>query len=102
MVDNKPFSGNDSADHSSEASMTRRRKIEHIEICLDEDVQCRRSAMFEDIEFVHNALPEIDKDQIDLTTNFFGFKASAPLIIAAMTGGHPQTHGINGGLHLFL
>ncbi|MHA1863282.1 MAG: type 2 isopentenyl-diphosphate Delta-isomerase [Candidatus Thorarchaeota archaeon] len=95
MADNKPFSGNDSEDHSSEASMTRRRKIEHIEICLDEDVQCRRSTMFEDIEFVHNALPEIDKDQIDLTTNFFGFKASAPLVIAAMTGGHPQTHGIN-------
>ncbi|MBE0525500.1 MAG: alpha-hydroxy-acid oxidizing protein, partial [Candidatus Thorarchaeota archaeon] len=75
--------------------MTRRRKIEHIEICLDEDVQCRASTMFEDIGFVHNALPEIDKEKIDLTTNFFGLKASAPLVIAAMTGGHPHTLGIN-------
>ena len=95
MVDDRPFSRNDVEDFSSEASMTRRRKIEHIEICLDEDVQCRTSAMFEDIEFVHNSLPEIDKEKIDLTTNFFGLKASAPLVIAAMTGGHPHTLGIN-------
>ncbi len=82
-------------DDVSEASMTRRRKIEHIEICLDEEVQCQRTTMFEDIEFVHNALPEIDRDLIDLTTNFFGLRAGAPLIIAAMTGGHPQTKSVN-------
>ena len=95
MVDDRPFLRNDVGELSSEASMTRRRKIEHIEICLDEDVQCRTSTMFEDIEFVHNSLPEIDKEKIDLTTNFFGLKASAPLVIAAMTGGHPHTLGIN-------
>jgi len=95
MVDDRPFSHDDLEDISSEASMTRRRKIEHIEICLDENVQCQASTMFEDIEFIHNSLPEIDKDKIDLTTNFFGLKASAPLMIAAMTGGHPHTLGIN-------
>jgi isopentenyl-diphosphate delta-isomerase len=95
MVDNRPFSNKDAEDSDSEASMTRRRKLEHIEICLDEDVQSRVTTMFEDIEFIHNALPEIDMEKIDLTTNFFGLKASAPLVIAAMTGGHPQTFDIN-------
>jgi len=95
MVDHRSFPRDDVEDISSEASMTRRRKIEHIEICLDENVQCQTSTMFEDIEFIHNSLPEIDKDKIDLTTNFFGLKASAPLVIAAMTGGHPHTLGIN-------
>ncbi|MFW9810503.1 MAG: type 2 isopentenyl-diphosphate Delta-isomerase [Candidatus Thorarchaeota archaeon] len=95
MVEGKPFSDSGDDDYSSEASMTRRRKIEHIEICLDEEVQGQRPTMFEDIEFVHNALPEIDKDSIDLTTNFFGLRAGAPLIIAAMTGGHPQTKSVN-------
>ncbi|MFX1367969.1 MAG: type 2 isopentenyl-diphosphate Delta-isomerase [Promethearchaeota archaeon] len=75
--------------------MTKRRKIEHIEICLDEDVQCQRSSMFEHISFIHNALPEIDKDKIDLTTNFLGLRADAPIVIAAMTGGHPRTLIIN-------
>lgn len=95
MVEGKPFADSSADDDSSEASMTRRRKIEHIEICLDEEVQSQRPTMFEDIDFVHNALPEIDKDRIDLTTNFFGLRAGAPLIIAAMTGGHPQTKSVN-------
>jgi isopentenyl-diphosphate delta-isomerase len=51
--------------------------------------------MFEHISFIHIALPEIDKDNIDLTTNFLGLRADAPLLIAAMTGGHPQTLAIN-------
>ncbi|MHA1771031.1 MAG: type 2 isopentenyl-diphosphate Delta-isomerase [Candidatus Thorarchaeota archaeon] len=79
----------------SEAELTRRRKLEHIEICLQEDVQCHRSTMFEHIDFVHNALPQIDKDAIDLTINFLGLRANAPIVIAGMTGGHPQTIEIN-------
>jgi isopentenyl-diphosphate delta-isomerase len=95
MVHDKPIDASDSDYDESEASMTERRKIEHIEICLEEDVQCRKTTLFEDIEFVHNALPEIDKNKIDLTTNFFGLRAGAPLVIAAMTGGHPKTMSIN-------
>lgn len=95
MVEGKPFDESEVDDESSDASLTKRRKIEHIEICLDEEVQCQRTTMFEDIEFVHNALPEIDKDKIDLNINFFGLRAGAPLVIAAMTGGHPKTKSIN-------
>lgn len=95
MVEGRFTDDSDSHLETTEASMTRRRKIEHIEICLDEDVLCKQSTMLEDIGFVHNALPEIDKDKIDLTTNFFGLRASAPIVIAAMTGGHPKTKGVN-------
>ncbi|RDE17672.1 MAG: type 2 isopentenyl-diphosphate Delta-isomerase [Candidatus Thorarchaeota archaeon] len=79
----------------STESATKRRKLEHIEICLQEDVQTKSSTMFEDMHFIHNALPGIDKSSIDLTTNFLGFRASAPLVIAAMTGGHPDAYDIN-------
>ncbi|MHA2214015.1 MAG: hypothetical protein ACW992_12715, partial [Candidatus Thorarchaeota archaeon] len=85
----------DSSEAHDEAAQTRRRKIEHIEICLDEDVQSRSSTMLEDVKLVHNALPEINKDAIDLTVNFLGLHASAPIVIAAMTGGHPDTLEIN-------
>ncbi|MBD3404517.1 MAG: type 2 isopentenyl-diphosphate Delta-isomerase [Candidatus Lokiarchaeota archaeon] len=95
MAKDQSIDVTDIDDGSSEASLTKRRKIEHIEICLDEDVQCRRSTMFEDIELLHNALPEINKDDIDLTTNFLGLRANYPLVIAAMTGGHPETYEIN-------
>ncbi len=96
-MSNREETTNDAFDDAdtSEASLTKRRKIEHIEICLDEDVQCQRSSMFEHISFIHNALPDIDKDKIDLTTNFLGLRADAPIVIAAMTGGHPKTLTIN-------
>jgi isopentenyl-diphosphate delta-isomerase len=74
---------------------TGRRKLEHIEICLQENVQSKSSTMFDEVRLIHNALPEIDKDAIDLTTNFFGLKISAPILIAAMTGGHPDTYDVN-------
>ncbi len=91
----KGKSGSSTNAEFDEASMTKRRKIEHIEICLKQDVQCRQSTLLEDIDFVHNALPEIDKDKIDLSLNFLGLRAEAPLVIAAMTGGHRETYEIN-------
>jgi isopentenyl-diphosphate delta-isomerase len=95
MVKGTPTSEEDSTSENLEASQTRRRKIEHIEICVDEEVQATSSTMLEDILLVHNALPEINKNSIDLTTNFLGLRAAAPILIAAMTGGHPQTYDIN-------
>ncbi len=94
MSKGKPVE-NDGNDLIEESVMTKRRKIEHIEICLQENVQCNRTTLLEDVGFVHKALPEIDKDAIDLTTNFIGLHAGAPLVIAAMTGGHPDTTAIN-------
>ncbi len=91
----KGRAGDVSIGESDEADQTRRRKIEHIEICLQENVQAGTSALFEDISFIHNALPEIDRGDIDLTTNFMGLRANAPIVIAGMTGGHPDTLDIN-------
>ena len=95
MVKGTPNTEDESIGEIHESSLTRRRKIEHIEICLDEEVQTTTSTMLEDIFLVHNALPEINKSSIDLTTNFLGLRASAPFVIAAMTGGHPETYDIN-------
>ncbi len=83
------------ASDSPEARATRKRKLEHIEICLEEDVQYTQSTLLEDVSFIHNAVPEISKDDIDLTIDFIGLEAAAPIVIAAMTGGHPKTYTIN-------
>ena len=72
------------------------RKLEHLLICKNYDVEFRdKTTGFEDIELIHNALPEIDKNEIDLSTSVFGKELDSPLFITAITGGHPAAKDIN-------
>ena len=81
------------------AEKTEKRKAEHIRICLNEKAQARNATTgFEDIQFIHRALPEIDKQKIDLSTKIFGHKFSAPIIVGAMTGGTPEATRINAAI----
>jgi isopentenyl-diphosphate delta-isomerase len=81
------------------AEETEKRKAEHIKICLDEKAQARKAtAGIEDIQFIHRALPELDKHKIDLSTTVFGRKFSAPLIVGAMTGGTAEATRINASI----
>jgi len=75
------------------------RKADHIEICLEEDVQARRATTgFEDVSLVHKALPEISREKIDLSTTVFGYKFSAPLFVGAMTGGTAKATKLNAAI----
>jgi len=75
------------------------RKADHIRICLEEDVQARfKSAGFEDITFVHRALPEIDREEVNLSTSAFDHGFSAPVMVEAMTGGTREASGINAAI----
>lgn len=81
------------------AKETRRRKAEHIRISLNQNVQARKiTTGFEDVYFVHKALPEIDRQQIDLSTTLFNHKFAAPLIVGAITGGTPEATKINAAI----
>lgn len=75
---------------------TEKRKSDHIKICLDQFAQAKKvTPGFEDIHFIHKALPEIDKKEIDLSTEFLGHKLAAPIIVGAMTGGTSEAATIN-------
>ncbi|KZX12567.1 type 2 isopentenyl-diphosphate Delta-isomerase [Methanobrevibacter filiformis] len=72
------------------------RKLEHLLICKHFDVQYKnKKTGLKDIELVHKALPEIDKEKIDISTSIFGKKLNSPLFITAITGGHPSATTIN-------
>jgi len=78
---------------------TRKRKADHIRICLNEKAQAKKATTgFEDLHFVHKALPELNKKKIDLSTSFLGHKFSAPLLVGAMTGGTPEAEKINSAI----
>jgi isopentenyl-diphosphate delta-isomerase len=78
---------------------TQRRKKEHLELCLDPPSAASPAATGLDrYAFVHNALPEIDIDEIDLGANFLGKRLSAPLLISSMTGGFDLARKVNRNL----
>lgn len=72
------------------------RKLEHLELCVHSDVEYKdKKTGFEEIELIHKALPQINKEKIDLSTEFLGKKLKAPIIITAITGGHPASLTVN-------
>jgi len=79
---------------------TEKRKVEHIKICLNEDVQFRKSNGFERFEFIHNALPDINFDEIDMRIKFLGKEFEYPVFIEAMVGGTEMAKDINRNLAL--
>lgn len=77
----------------------KKRKADHIRICLEQKAQARKiTPGFEHVRFVHRALPEIDKEKIDLSTTVLGHRFSAPLIVGAMTGGTTEATQINAAI----
>ena len=75
------------------------RKADHLEVCLKENVQSKKvTAGFEDVHLVHRALPDIEREKVDLSTTVFGYKFSAPLFIGAMTGGTAKATKINSAI----
>jgi isopentenyl-diphosphate Delta-isomerase len=78
---------------------TSSRKKEHVLSVLTKNVAFRnKTTGFEDWEFAHNALPELDFSEIDLSTTFLGHKLAIPLMVSCMTGGYAEAMQINRSL----
>lgn len=73
---------------------TKERKGEHIAAVLKEDVEYEKSAGFENVRLLHNALPEIDYSSVEIKTKFLG-KEVVPLMVTAITGGFAGAVEIN-------
>ena len=79
--------------------MHNRRKSEHLRISLEEDVRFRGlTTGLEKYRFIHRALPEISRDEIELATTLLGKELRAPLLISSMTGGTEEAAEINRNL----
>lgn len=73
------------------------RKKEHLKFAL-KTAQFPAENGFSDIYLVYEALPELDLNEVDTSIDFLDKKLKAPLLIDAMTGGHPDVKRINRNL----
>jgi len=78
------------------ASQVSTRKSQHLDITIGEAVGFRdKTTLLEHVQLVHNALPELSLDEIDLSVRVLGRSLKVPLIIAGMTGGTERATEIN-------
>jgi len=74
------------------------RKADHIRINLEEEVRSGLTTGLQRYHFVHQALPELDLADVDLSLTVFEKMLRAPLLISSMTGGTGQARQINQAL----
>lgn len=72
-----------------------KRKLSHLEICLNSDVEYKKKTGLDDVEITNQAACPISLNEIDLRVNFLGKKLSAPLMIAPMTCGIARGDELN-------
>ena len=76
-------------------TQTSSRKADHIQINLDKDVRSGLTSGLEEYQFIHQALPELNLEDVDITFSLFGRRLNAPILISSMTGGTEQAGNIN-------
>lgn len=75
-----------------------RRKSEHLRIVAEQHVSHGETSLLEEVRLLHQALPELDYSDLDITTPFFGNSLAAPFMITSMTGGAEFAETMNHGL----
>jgi isopentenyl-diphosphate delta-isomerase len=80
------------------SKQTESRKNEHVELVIKEGAQYGKPTGFEHVDLIHNSLPEISLEDVDLSTEFMGRKIKYPMLITGMTGGYEDALAINRAL----
>src|ERR1700716_2336008 len=71
------------------------RKADHLRLSASGDVDALVGPGWDDVRLVHEALPEVDLREVDLSVDFLGRRLRVPLLVAGMTGGHTTARDVN-------
>ncbi|MGE4132778.1 MAG: type 2 isopentenyl-diphosphate Delta-isomerase [Bdellovibrionales bacterium] len=72
-----------------------RRKQDHIELALADRNQATGFSGLEKVELIHEALPELDWEDISIECASLKRKFSTPFLISSMTAGHRDSISLN-------
>jgi len=77
----------------------RRRKADHLDLCETDEVGFRSTTtLLECVKLFHQSLPELSAEEVSTEVSLLGRRLRAPVIVAAMTGGHERAAEINRSL----
>ncbi|MCG8591551.1 MAG: type 2 isopentenyl-diphosphate Delta-isomerase [Proteobacteria bacterium] len=71
------------------------RKNAHLSLCAEGDVEHRTGTLLDQVHLVHDALPELAFDEVDLSVTWWGRSLQLPILITGMTGGTPEAARVN-------
>lgn len=71
------------------------RKKEQLQIALSQESQTPHLAGFDQIRLRHEALPDLDFNEIDISAALFGQQLKTPFLISSMTAGHGEAVPLN-------
>ena len=73
------------------------RKDSHLHLALERQVEfpAGDATGFAALRLEHDALPELDLEEVDVSTTLLGKRLAAPLVVGAMTGGTPRAGEVN-------
>jgi len=79
----------------AKVTQTRARKSDHIQINLESNVNSDLTTGLEKYHFLHEALPDLNLNEIEMNTKVFNKYLDIPLLISSMTGGTKKAMEIN-------
>lgn len=82
-------------DRPCETMSIQKRKKDHVDLCVNEDVSYSKATGFDEYYFRHNALPEVNLDEVSVEGTLLGRSFTLPLMISSMTGGYSGAKNIN-------
>lgn len=77
------------------------RKKDHVDLTITSQTQYKVPSGFDKYYFQHNALPEINFDEISTEASLLNYSFSFPLFISSMTGGYMNAGSVNEIISLF-
>lgn len=83
---------------SSTYSQFEKRKQDHIDLALMPCNQTEDLSMLDRISLIHDALPDLNFNEIDISTIRLKKKAETPFFVSSMTAGHRDAKNINNNL----
>lgn len=72
-----------------------KRKQDHIELALMQANQTDELNTFDSVSLIHEALPDIDFNEISITSERFSRPVAKPFMVGSMTAGHSNAANIN-------